>query len=251
MNLQSAHQLTHLAPEFSAREQYLATAIVYGEAALAGVDQAEVWYDFGVALYRSAGVLVRKPFFEWAARSLKRAVPLADGTELEELIAEGLMDLSQQVTVDELAPITTEDLGPLLTFLDIDINTFPRAIAALEEEKRGYALMVLGDHGSPRFLPVMLSALRGSWGDHLTRVALKRLGKFGDSPEIRESLEVVVFSPRSREYQPYLQMALERIDPEWAYDVMQDAAQAREENDPDGYSSGMGGSKPWWKFWNR
>ncbi|MEM1000619.1 MAG: hypothetical protein AAGN35_26435 [Bacteroidota bacterium] len=250
MDLQSASQLTRLAPEFAAKEHHLAAAILLGEATLAGVNNAGTWYVFGVELFRSAGVLVRKPFFEWSARCLKRAVALVQDPELEELATEGLMDLSSQVNVDSLTAIEDDELESLLAFLDIDINTFPKAISALPEDQRGYALMVMGDHGSPRFLPVMLSALRGVWGDYPARVALKRLGNFGDTPEIRETLEVIVFSPRSRDYQPYLRMAMERIDPEWAMDLLYEAEQAREENDPD-YPEDYGGNRPWWRFWNR
>lgn len=240
--------LQQAAQTFLAHEQALAAAIAYAETAQQRNNVGpEVWMGLGSALQLCPGRLSRKPFLEWSARSLKRSLVAGATDNLEDCCHEWLMDYSSEICVDDLEPLAQADLPALLAFLDIDINIFPNAISKLPEEARGFVVICLGEQGNPRFLPVMLSALRGVWGDFNVRASLKRLGRYGDTPEIRETLEIVAFSERADHFQPYLRVALDRIDPEWALDVLQEAAQNRFEL---GENSCPPGTRPWWKFWD-
>lgn len=251
MELNPANMLKGLADRFQEIGHDLAAAIAYCESAQSGNDDPALWFNLAVSLRKLVGALVNKPFFEWSAKCLKRVLLLAPDTELSDTAVEGLMNLSQQQNVDALPAMTLEELPSLLSFLDIDINVFPKAISALPEEERGYAIMVLGDQGKRRFLPPLLSAVRGVWGDFHARAALKRLPRHGDSPEIRETLETVAYSAKAAELQPYLRMAMVQVNQEWAYEVMSNVEEAKEESATDNPSTDLGGGKPWWKFWNR
>lgn len=252
MDLNPAMQLKSVGDRFQEYGHDLAAAIVYCESAQAGNDDPDLWFDLAVSLRKMVGSLINKPFYEWSARSMKRVLLLNPGADLEEMAVDALMNLSRDYNVDDIPAIAMEDLPKLLSFLDIDINIFPNAISALPGEERGFAVMVLGDQGNVRFLPTMLSAVRGVWGDFHARAALKRLSRHGDSAEIRETLEIVAFSAKAPELQPYLRMAMVQVDQEWAFETISAAAEAREESgEAGGFPPGMAAGKPWWKFWNR
>ena len=248
MELNPANMLKSLADRFQDSGHDLAAAIAYCESAQSGLDDPILWFNLAVSLRKLVGALVNKPFYDWSAKCLKRVLLLSPDSQLADTAVEGLMNLSEQQNVDDLPAMTLEELPNLLSFLDIDINVFHKAINALPEEERGYAIMVLGDQGKQRFLPPLLSAVRGVWGDFQARAALKRLPRHGDSPEIRETLETVAFSTKAADLQPYLRMAMVQVNQEWAYEIMSHVAEASEADNP---SPEMGEGKPWWKFWNR
>lgn len=201
---------------FTKHGHTLASAIAYAELGKVMKNDASIWTGLGASLARGAGTFNRERFLKEGAASLMRGLEIGQGTPFASPCRNWLEVISEEVDLSEVGPIKDDALEPLIVFLDIVPEAFADAVRAVPEDEQGRAIRALGDSGNPRFLGALLAAVRGEFGDMRTREALKRLGKFGDRPEIREALAALATDARASDFQPYLGAALQAVNPEWA-----------------------------------
>jgi hypothetical protein len=230
----------------------LAAAIVYGEAAKLAPDDPEILCGFGAGVGNSAGRLVIAPFVQWSTRILERCVACGD-TPYAKIARERLVELRSKPEYLPLPAAQPGDFEPLVAFLDVEPrNTIPAAIDALAEDDRMFAIMALGDLGSPRFWSAIAAAIEGRWGDGAARSALKRVGRYASHRAVRDAMVALRRSPLGAECDPYLEFAERNvasipiaIEPVEGFVKVQAPPAGAVVPPP----APAGSRKPWWKFW--
>lgn len=228
--------LASSALDFYKANQPLAAAILFAEAAQLAPNNAEVLCGLGSALARSAGALVRRPFFEKAAQAFHRCIACSNTGPHAEICKEWLAELRAEIDVAAQPPLDPADLPALLDFLHVQPGIVEDAIDGLGEDNAMGVIMAVGAVPILRFLPVLLAAVEGRWGASAARSALKRVVPFGDRPEIRAAMERTAASPLAAELEPYLSFAMRGDVP------------ARVEFVPAQPAPEPPAKKPWWKI---
>ncbi len=226
----------------------LAAAIVYGEAAKRAPDDPEILLGFGAGVGNSAGRLVIAPFVHWSTKLLERCLRTGDNAYTK-IARERLVELKAKPEYLPLPPAEPSEFEPLIAFLDVDPrNTLPAAIDELPEGDRMFAVMALGDVGSPRFWSAIAGALEGRWGAGPARSALKRVKPYAAHVAVRDAMVKLKAGPLGEECEPYLSFAEQSIA------SIQPTIQAptgfvRVEPPPVTPVAAAHDKKPWWKFW--
>ncbi|MEZ4253784.1 MAG: hypothetical protein R3B99_36720 [Polyangiales bacterium] len=192
------------------RERPLAAAVAATVALREGFDDASpaLLATLGTALARSAGVFVRKPFFEHAAKVFVRCKALGD-PKYGPIADEWLGQLRAETPVDGIAPHRRDELPELLRFLDVDENYLLEAIDAIPADDQMMVVMALTEAPEPVFAKVLHEGVRGRWGEGPGRSALKRAPRWPADPKLGEALAAAAASPKAEELQPYLGFAQE------------------------------------------
>ena len=226
----------------------LAAAIVYGEAAVRAPDDPAVLLGFGAGVGNSAGRLVIAPFVQWSTKLLERCITTGD-SEYTKVARERLDELKTKPEYLPLAPAQQSEFEPLLAFLDVDPrNTLPAAIDDLPEDDKMFAIMALGDLGSPRFWAAIAGAIDGRWGAGAARSALKRVGRYARYIAVRNAMVRLKSGLLADECEPYRKFALESVVSVQAT-IKAPTGFVRVEPPPVTPVAAPNGKKPWWKFW--
>lgn len=190
--------------------QPLAAALVCADLARGGHSSPELWCAFGSSLMASRGRLVRKPFEDWAAKVFRRGEPIVAGTAFEGPVREWMQELPEAARTP---PLADGELPAMIEFLLVNERVLPEAIAALGDDDRMGAVMVLGDRGDPLYVPLLRDAIVGRLGEGAARSALKRVGVFLDRADVQASLLTASELPFREQLEPYLSAVLQRAPP--------------------------------------
>ena len=242
---------------FFKAQQFLAAAILYGEAAKRAPDNPAVLLGFGASVGDCAGVMVVEPFVQWSTRILERCIAKDNGGQNTPVARARLAELAQDRHYVALPPIEPADIEPLLAFLDVSPSTtMVEAVAALPDDDRMMAIMALGELGSPRFASAIAGAVSGQWGHSPANAAFKRLRPFAGHRIVREAMQRLrANAARAEECEPYLRSAEAAvastpitIDTPEGYSKVRPPP-ARPVGAAPSTTNGEPPNKPWWKFW--
>lgn len=227
----------------------LAAALLFGEAARLAPEDPDLLNGLGHSVLACAGVLVRKPFFEWADAIFRRVLVLAPDGPLAPLSRQRLEEIAGELGPGERPPLDPARLPELLSFLQVEPGLVEQAVDKLSQDDAMFQIMAVGAVPVERFLPVLLAAVGGRWGPGAARSALKRLANFGPRPEITAALEQVAASPLAEELQPYLSFAMQGRSP--THPVVRAAPAVAPTEAPAAAPTEVPvePKKPWWKFW--
>jgi len=190
--------------------QPLGASIIWANALRIGTASPVTYAGLGSGLLDSRGMLVRKPFEEWAAKVFARGAPVLAGSEYASVVE----DRRAQIPAGTPAvPLRDDEIPALIEFLLVNESVLPDAIAALPADDHMSAVMALGN-GDPLYVGVMRAAVAGRYGDGAARSALKRIGPFLDRVDVQGSIGVAAESPMAEELGPYLTFVLDRL-PGW------------------------------------
>ncbi len=240
---------------FFKSQQYLAAALLYGEAAKRAPDDPAVLLGFGAAVGNCAGVLVVEPFVQWSTRILNRCIAKDNGGPNTEIARARLAELAQQPQYVALPPIEPADIEPLLAFLDVNPSTIMAdAVAALPDDDRMLAMIALGELGSPRFASAVAGAASGQWGHSAANAAFKRIRPFAGHRIVREAMQRLRANAELAETcEPYLSSAEAAVA---AIPItIETPAGFQKVSPPPARPVGAvpppsaPATKPWWKFW--
>lgn len=208
---------------FMENSQHLVAAICYAELVKEHPDNPLFWCRLGSALgaLGDAAVFVRKRFHRWAIRVFRRGLLLAENTNYQAIMHEWVDGITE-VDTTTLEPIADEEIDALLDFLVIDDAIFAKAIGALPASDQPFVVMALGDRPTTTFLPVLIAAIEGQFGEMAARSALKRAHPHRNDPRLRVALERVAHTPRADQLEPYLSFAAEAVN--GASDILPSAA---------------------------
>ena len=240
-------------------EQYLAAAILYGEAAKRAPDDPAVLLGFGAAVGNCAGVMVVEPFVQWSTRILERCIIKDNGGPNTAVARERIDTLGKSPHYKQLPPLEPADIEPLLAFLDVSPSTIMAdGVAALPDEDRMIAIMALGELGAARFGSAIARAVSGQWGASPANAAFKRIRPFAGHRIVRESLQKLREDPTAEDtYGPYLRGAEAAVastpitvetPPGFQKVAPPCATPSVSAGDPPS-GAGLAAKKPWWKLW--
>jgi ribosomal protein L7/L12 len=201
-------QAQQLAIDLYKAGQPLATALVCAEVVSKGFSSPELWCAFGSALMMSRGRLVRRPFEMWAAKVFRRGESSVAGTAYAEPVRGWLAELPEAAGT---APLADAELPEMIEFLLVHEQVLPEAIAALGDDDRMGAVMVLGDRADPLYVPVLRAAIVGRLGDGAARSALKRVGPFIERADVQGALATAMELPIREQLGPYLEAVVRQV----------------------------------------
>jgi hypothetical protein len=190
--------------------QPLGAAIIWANALRIGASAPVIYAGLGSALLDSRGVLVRKPFEEWAAKVFARGAPALAGSEYADVVEQRRAQIPAGTPAVSLRD---DEIPAMIEFLVVNESVLPDAIAALPPDDYMGVVMALGDVSDPLYIGVLRAAIAGRYGDGAGRSALKRIGPFLDRVDVQGSLAVAAESPIAEELGPYLTFVLERLPP--------------------------------------
>ncbi|KAB2910803.1 MAG: hypothetical protein F9K40_01895 [Kofleriaceae bacterium] len=191
---------------FLSARQPLGAAVLLAEAARGGSRDPEVWCGLGAALMGSRGVLVSKPFEDWAALVFRDAPSFA-GTPYAEVAAEWQASVPAPARAE---PLTRADLDELLRFLLVTEDVLVECVDGLAADDQMFAVMVIVE-ASPHASAVARAAILGRWGMGAARSALKRVAPLLDRVDVRAAITEAARGPHRDELRPYLASALQQI----------------------------------------
>ncbi|HVK76173.1 MAG TPA: hypothetical protein VM734_22760 [Kofleriaceae bacterium] len=212
MQIDAGMMVPRIAFDLYKARQPLGAAIVYADLVGGGASSAEIYGGLGAALLDCRGVLVRKPFEEWAAKVFARGAPTFPGTPFEDVAR----DRQAQIPAGTPSrPLTDAEIPAMIEFLVVNEAVLPDAVAALPVSDQMSAVMALGERRNPLYVPILRAAIVGRYGDGAGRSALKRVGSFLDRSDVQASLVIAAGSPLAEELGPYLTSLLPRLPAGW------------------------------------
>lgn len=194
----------------------LSSAMVYAEVARHLESDPAVYTGMGAALAKSAEGDDKLLFYTWATKALKRGLLLGQGTMFESPCVNWLEIIKEEMDVVQPDPMEVPDLDGLVDFLSEKGVDLVSDLGRLAEQDLTATAMAMIGMPRDRFMPVLLAAIAGQFGEHIQRMAFLNIQYFGDTPAIRETLAKVALDVDSYALQPELGETMKAIDPEWA-----------------------------------
>lgn len=217
MEMTPEAQLKEIACAFQRSGKNYSSALVYGIVAHYIPEHPAVYTGMGAALAKLADQGARLEHLTWSTKALKRGLLLGQGTPFESPCVNWLEVIKEEMDVVQPDPMAAEDLEGLLTFLDQQPGELLEEVRQLDEEDTTAILIAFGDLPRPRFLPIILAAAKGEFGEPTQRDTIERIANYKEDYEaIKPVLAEVAVHVDSYALQPQLGQAMQAIDADWA-----------------------------------
>ncbi|NDJ53503.1 MAG: HEAT repeat domain-containing protein [Chloroflexi bacterium] len=203
---------------FYKHTQYAAAASVFSLLVMRTPNHPMAWFGLGQAIMFQAQQSLDVLDLVLAVSCFKRALHNKADNQMADEAIHIIIDRSPltQELVEAVRPFGSQ-FQRLLAFADFTPDQLYDALKTINDWKeRTQIVMFLGEQNMPILTPLLIGAIRYDPHPDVVMAALKRIGRMGDQPGVRECLEEIVATERWRDVEPYVSIALSAIHAPWS-----------------------------------